>query len=108
VPGDAKSIALSAANGFLLKRDTVIGTLDARPLTMRDLADWGYMRREQWWRSRNALPHNPAGILRGYGYEAWVNGAGRVPLPTHATRIRIAADPRLPADARLQVEAFER
>jgi hypothetical protein len=108
VPGDATSIALSAANGFRLKRDTVVGTLDARPLTMRDLADWGYMRREQWWRSHNILPRNPAGILRGYGYEAWVNGAGRVLLPPHATRIRISADPRLPADARLQVEAFER
>ena len=108
VPGDAKSISLSAANGFRLKRDTVVGTLDARPLTMRELADWGYLRREQWWRSRNTLPRNPAGILRGYGYEAWVNGAGRVALPSHATRIRIAADPHLPADARLQVEAFER
>ena len=108
VPGDAKSIAISAANGFRLKRDSVAGTLDGRPLTMRDLSDWGYMRREQWWRSRNRLPRVPAGILRGYGYDAWVDGAGRIPLPPHATRIRIAADPHLPADARLQVEAFER
>jgi hypothetical protein len=108
VPDEAKSIAFSAANGFRFKPDTIVGTLDGRPLTMRDLADWGYMRRDQWWRSRNTLPRNPAGILRGYGYEAWVNGAGSVPLPPHATRIRIAADPHLPADARLQVEAFER
>jgi len=108
VPDGAKSISFSAANGFRFKGDTVVGTLDARPLTMRDLADWGYMRRDQWWRSRNMLPRNPAGILRGYGYEAWVNGAGRVALPPHAARIRIAADPHLPADTRLQVEAFER
>ncbi|HEX3108125.1 MAG TPA: hypothetical protein VHU41_03445 [Thermoanaerobaculia bacterium] len=108
VPGDAKSVAMSAANGFLLKRDSVAGTLNGRPLTMRDLADWGYMRRPQWWRSRNRLPRVPDGIIRGYGYDAWVDGAGRIPLPPHATRIRIAADPHLPADARLQVEAFER
>ncbi|HEX7190892.1 MAG TPA: hypothetical protein VF381_04895 [Thermoanaerobaculia bacterium] len=108
VPGDAKSIALSAANGFRLKRDTVAGSLDGHPLTMRDLSDWGYMRREQWWRSRNLLPRNPAGIIRGYGYDAWVDGAGRIPLPPHVTRIRVAADPHLPADTRLQVEAFER
>jgi hypothetical protein len=108
VPGDAKSVAMSAANGFRLKRDSVAGTLDGRPLTMRDVADWGYMRREQWWRSRNRLPRVPDGIIRGYGYDAWVDGAGRIPLPPHATRIRIAADPHLPADARLQVEAFER
>ena len=108
VPNDAKSIAISAANGFRLKRDQVAGSLDGRPLTMRDLADWGYMRRAQWWRSRNRLPRVPAGIIRGYGYDAWVDGAGRIPLPPHATRIRVAADPHLPADARLQVEAFER
>ncbi|HEV8432180.1 MAG TPA: hypothetical protein VGR95_02120 [Thermoanaerobaculia bacterium] len=108
VPGDAKSVAISAANAVRLKGDSVAGTLDGRKLTMRDLADWGYMRREQWWRSRNRLPRVPAGIIRGYGYDAWVDGAGRIPLPPHATRIRIAADPHLPADARLQVEAFER
>jgi len=108
VPGDAKSIAISAANGVRLKRDTIAGALDGRPLTMRDLADWGYMRREQWWRSRNRLPRVPAGIIRGYGYDAWADGAGRIPLPPHATRIHVVADPRLPAEARLQVEAFER
>ena len=108
VPGDAKSIALSAANGSRLPGDTVVGTINGRPLTMRDLADWGYMRREQWWRSRNRLPRVPAGIIRGSGYDAWVDGAGRIPLPPHATRIHIAADPHLPADARLQIEAFER
>jgi hypothetical protein len=108
VPGDAKSVAISAANAVRMKRDSVAGTLDGRPLTLRDLADWGYMRRPQWWRSRNRLPRVPAGIIRGYGYDAWVDGAGRIPLPPHATRIHIAADPHLPADARLQVEAFER
>ena len=108
VPSDAKSIALSAANGIRLRRDQLAGTIDGRPLTMRDLADWGYMRREQWWRSRNRLPHVPAGVIRGYGYDAWVDGAGRISLPPHATRIRVAADPHLPAETRLQVEAFER
>jgi hypothetical protein len=108
VPDGAKWLALSAANGFRLKRDTAVGTLDGRTLTMSDLADWGYMRREQWWRAHNVLPQIPAGIIRGYGYDAWVDGAGRVALPPHATRIRVVADRRLPAEARLQVEAFER
>ncbi|HEY2090712.1 MAG TPA: hypothetical protein VGJ81_02400 [Thermoanaerobaculia bacterium] len=108
VPSDATSIAVSAANGFRLKRDTFVGTLDGRPLTMRDLADWGFMRREQWWRSSNRLPRVPAGIIRGYGYDAWVDGAGRVAVPAHARRIRVVADPHLPPNARLQVEAFER
>jgi hypothetical protein len=108
VPHDAKSIAISLANALQLKRGAVVATLDGRRVKIGDVADWGSMRREVWWRSRNRVPRIPAGMLRGYGYDAWVDGAGSVALPPYATHVRVVADSRLPADARVQIEGFER
>lgn len=107
VPERAKSLAVSLANGLQFKRGTVVGTIEGRAIKTGTVADWGFMRREQWFRSRNKLPRKPAGVIRGYGYDAWVDGAGRVTLPPKAKRIHIVADTHLPADARLQIEAFE-
>jgi hypothetical protein len=108
VPDGAKSVAISLANGLQLKRGAVVATLDGRRVKIGDVADWGSMRREVWWRSRNRVPRMPAGMLRGYGYDAWVDGAGSVALPPHVTHVRVIADSRLPADARVQIEGFER
>jgi hypothetical protein len=108
VPNDAKSLAVSLANGLELRRGVAVATVDGRRVKIGDVADWGSMRREVWWRSRNRVPRFPAGVLRGYGYDAWVDGAGSVALPPHATHVRVVADSRLPADARVQIEGFER
>jgi hypothetical protein len=78
-----------------------------RIVRIGDAADWGYMRREQFYGARNPLPRDAAGKIRGYGYAAWVDGAGRIPLPPNARTIRVTADASLPADAALQVESFE-
>jgi hypothetical protein len=77
------------------------------PLRVGDAADWGYLRRDFYYGSRNPLPHDPAGRVRGYGYSAWLDGAGRVPLPAGARSLRVTADAALPEGAALQVEAFE-
>jgi hypothetical protein len=72
-----------------------------------DVSDWGYIRREAWHKAHNPLPSDSAGKLRDYGYDAWVDGAGRIALPRGARRIRVTADGALPAHAKLQVEGFE-
>ena len=109
VPEGAHSLILSGANVARLRRGVVLGRVVPGDLVVRigDAADWGSLRRDQYYASRNPLPRNPAGRIRGYGYGAWLDGAGRVPLPRGARQIRITADPSLPADAALQVEGFE-
>ena len=72
-----------------------------------DIADWGYMRRDAWNHAHNPLPRQPVGRVRDYGYAAWVDGAGRIPLPKGARTIRVTADASLPPGASLQVEGFE-
>ncbi|HKR65629.1 MAG TPA: hypothetical protein VJZ00_18000 [Thermoanaerobaculia bacterium] len=109
VPDGAKSLIVSGANVAHLRRGARLGTLQPGnvALTIGDAADWGYMRRDQFYGSRNPLPRDPAGVIRGYGYTAWLDGAGRVALPAGARRIRVVADASLPQDASLQVEGFE-
>ncbi len=109
LPEGATSLIVSGANALQLHRGTILGRIDpgAIPIRIGQVADWGYARREQFWKSRNVMPQNPAGLIRDYGYDAWIEGAGRVPLPAAVKRIRITADRGLPAEARLQVEAIE-
>ena len=92
--------ALTPAN---CKRPTV----DCIDVRIGDVADWGYVRREAWHKAHNPLPRDAAGKVRDYGYDAWVDGAGRIPLPRGARTIRVTADGALPAHASLQVEGFE-
>lgn len=108
VPHDAVALIVSGANVPRFRRGLVLGHIEPGhiPLRIGDAADWGYMRREEFYAARNPLPRDPAGKIRDYGYGAWVDGAGRVTLPK-ARRIRITADASLPPDAALQVEAFE-
>jgi len=109
VPRGARSLVISGANIARLRRGAPLGSLEPGGITMRigDAADWGYMRQEQFYAARNPLPGDPAGMIRGYGYAAWLDGAGRVALPAGARRIRVIADGSLPPDAALQVEGFE-
>jgi len=107
VPENATHLIVSGANVPKLKTGALLGTLDGRAIRIGDASDWGYMRRDHFFGASNPLPRDPAGKIRDYGYAAWVDGAGRVPLPRAARTIRVTADAALPRDASLQVEAFE-
>lgn len=109
VPHGATQLVVSGANVAHLRRGALLGRIQPGniPVRIGDAADWGYLRREAWYRARNPLPRDPAGKIRDYGYSSWVDGAGRVPLPRGARTIRVTADAKLPADASLQVEGFE-
>ncbi|HEX7152706.1 MAG TPA: hypothetical protein VF618_14545 [Thermoanaerobaculia bacterium] len=128
VPERATALIVSGANVPRMVRGTVLGVLQCgpshpshssysshrspadcqpRPIVIGDASDWGYLRRENFYAARNPLPRDPAGRVRDYGYAAWIDGAGRVPLPRGARTIRVTADPRLPQGSSLQVEAFE-
>jgi hypothetical protein len=108
VPPEAHALILSLSHGEQLRGMTVVGRVGDRELHAGDLADWGFARREQWWRAKNRLPRHAAGLIRGYGYDGWVDGAVRVEIPRDAKTIRVSVDPHLPTPALLQVEAFER
>jgi hypothetical protein len=109
VPADARSLIVSGANVAKMERGTILGTIEpgGRKVRIGDAADWGFLRRETFYGTRNPLPRDPAGKIRGYGYAAWVDGAGRVPLPRGAATIRVTGDAALPPGASLQVEGFE-
>lgn len=107
VPTNATALIASGANVSRLRGGTVIGRIDGAPITIGQIADWGFLRREHRRNARNPLPRDPAGILRGYGYDAWVDGAGRIPLPPGARTIVVTVERNLPPDAALQVEGFE-
>lgn len=109
VRGDARALIVSGANVPRLPKGTLLGRIDPGnvPIRIGDAADWGYLRRDHWFGTRNPLPRDPAGIVRGYGYDAWIDGAGRVALPPRAYRLRVTADANLPPGASLQVEGLE-
>ena len=110
VPGNASALILSGANMSRLGPGTIVGSIDNVPIRIGDVADWGFLRREHFYGSRNQVPTNPAGELRGYGQNAWIDGAARFPVRgprPEARGLRVAADAHLPAAARLQIDAFE-
>ncbi|HVG22678.1 MAG TPA: hypothetical protein VND45_00870, partial [Thermoanaerobaculia bacterium] len=109
VPERATALILSGANVAHFRRGAVLGRIEPGGIVIRidDAADWGYLRRDAWHRAHNPLPRVTAGKIRDYGYDAWVDGAGRVPLPKGTRTIRVTADAKLPAGASLQVEGFE-
>jgi hypothetical protein len=108
VPEHATSLIVSGANVARMPRGTVLGTIEpgGRVVRIGDAADWGFLRREHFFGARNPMPRNPAGRLRDYGYAAWIDGAGRVPL-SDARVIRVTAAASLPPGASIQVEGFE-
>jgi hypothetical protein len=109
VPEQATSLIVSGANVAHFRRGALLGRIEPGGIEVRigDAADWGALRREHAYGAHNPLPHDPAGIIRGYGYNAWLAGAGRVALPRGARTIRVTGDASLPANASLQVEGFE-
>jgi hypothetical protein len=107
LPPRSSRIILSGANAATFSRGTRLGTVGAKELLIGDVADWGYMRTAHWYGSRNVVPREPAGTIHDYGLSAWAEGAGAVAIPRGAKSIRITADPRLPPETRLQIEAIE-
>jgi hypothetical protein len=112
------NVILSAANAADLRPSTPAGMVEIRDrdghiarrsLTFADLSDWGFLRREHHYYSRNALPADSAGRRIGYGKDAWINGSGRVTLalPHDITQLRVTAAATLPKSTVLQVDAIE-
>jgi len=105
-PGATRAVVVaSGANVARLKGGRVIGTVDDLPIRIGDVADFGFLRREQFFAARNPLPALPVADVRGYGQAAFLYGAGRIVVPRPPASLRIAAAPDLPANARLQVES---
>ncbi|HKS23757.1 MAG TPA: hypothetical protein VJZ76_13230 [Thermoanaerobaculia bacterium] len=106
VPPGAKKIALlaSGANVSRFKNGRVIGTVNGTPIRIGDVADFGFLRRDQFFFARNPLPRRPVADIRGYGHAAFLYGAGFVEVPPAET-LHISAAPDLPPNARLQVES---
>ena len=101
-----------------LKRGRIVGTIEARdargkittrPITIGDIADFGFTRRDQFFASRNPLPRFASGEIRDYGANAWVWGGGRTAIAAAAdiASLRIIAAPNLPHDAHLQIDSVE-
>jgi hypothetical protein len=109
-------VTLSGGQMARLKRGRVAGTIEATdtrgnkttcPITIGDIADFGFLRREQFFASRNPLPRFSPGEIRDYGANAWVWGAGRTAIAARAdiASLRIIAAPNLPHDAHLQIDS---
>jgi hypothetical protein len=120
VPPHVRHVVVTASGGQMarLKRGRVVGTIEAtnrrgqtitRPITIGDVADFGFTRREQFFASRNPLPRFSPGEIRGYGANAWVWGGGRTAIASAAdiASLRVIAAPNLPHDAHLQIDSIE-
>ncbi|HWS71399.1 MAG TPA: hypothetical protein VN605_04765, partial [Thermoanaerobaculia bacterium] len=107
LPRNAKTLIVFGANASTLRPGTLLGMAGATPIRIGDAADWGYMRPENWFQSRNVVPRRPAGPLRDYGSAAWAHGEGAIPIPPGTTSLRVTADAHLPGNARLQLDSAE-
>lgn len=107
LPPNATSLIVSGANASTLRRGTLLGTAGATPIRIGDAADWGYLRAENWFQSRNVVPARPAGRLVDFGAAAWARGEGAIPVPRGTTSLRVTADPHLPGNVRLQLDSAE-
>jgi hypothetical protein len=111
-------VTTSGAQMARFKPGRVVGTIEAidargrttaRPITIGDIADFGFTRREQFFASRNPLPRFSPGEIRDYGANAWLWGAGRTAIASAADikSLRVVAAPNLPAQSHLQIDSVE-
>lgn len=111
-------VTTSGAQMARLRPGRIVGTIDAfdirgghmtRPIRIGDVADFGFMRREQFFASRNPMPRFSPAEIRDYGANAWVWGAGRTAIATTAdmASLRVVAAPDLPPQAHLQIDSVE-
>jgi len=120
VPPHVRHVVITASGGQMarLKPGRVVGTIEAtdvrgrlskREILIGDVADFGFLRREQFLGARNPFPKSSPAEVRGYGPDAWVYGSGRTALACAAdiATLRVVAAPNLPRDAHLQIDAIE-
>ena len=118
VPPHVRHAVVTTSGGQMarLKRGRVVGTLEAtdtrgrktmRPITIGDIADFGFTRRDQFFASRNPLPRFSSGEIRDYGANAWMWGGGRTAIAATAdiASLRVIAATNLPHDAHLQIDS---
>jgi hypothetical protein len=120
VPPHVRHVVITASGGQMARFKTgrIVGTIEAtdrggrvtrREIRIGDVADFGFMRREQFLGSRNPLPRFSPGEVRGYGANAWVWGSGRTALACTGdiATLRVIASPNLPPQSHLQIDAVE-
>ena len=120
VPKHVRHVVVTASGAQMarLRPGRVVGTIEAidargrttmRPITIGDVADFGFTRREQFFASRNPLPRFSPGEIRDYGANAWLWGAGRAAISGAADirSLRVVAAPNLPPQSHLQIDSVE-
>ncbi len=121
LPPDVRSLSLIASGAAVsqLKPGTTLGRIELidrdghllqrRSISIGEVSDWGFLRAEHFFSSRNSLPADPAGTLQGFGAAAFIGGQGRIRLG--ATRpivsLMVTSDGALPRGARLELSAIE-
>jgi hypothetical protein len=114
----AVGITASGANAARFGKGTWMGTVEIvggtgrivrREIRIGDIADFGFMRREHFFASRNPPPAHPINDVIGYGQSAWLHTAGWMVIGSidEIASLRFAAAPTLPPGARLQIEAVD-
>jgi hypothetical protein len=120
MPPHVRDVIVTTYGGYIerLRSGHVIGAIEAtdqrgrvtvRPIRIGDTADFGFMRREQFFASGNPLPRFSPGEIGDYGANAWVWGAGRttVSCASDIVSLRVVAAAGLRAQSRLAVESVE-
>ncbi len=111
-------ITASGANASHMRAGRLVGRVEVvgrrgqvigRDLRIGDIADFGFMRRERFFASRNPPPRVPLDDIHGYGQSAWLHAAGRVAMFSREeiASLHVTAAPDLPPAAKLQIEAVE-
>ena len=106
-------ITASGANAARLPGGRAVGWVDGggmrKMIRIGDIADFGFMRREHFFASRNRPPRTPLDDIHDYGASAWLHTAGRIAIasPRPITALHVTAAPDLPPGAKLQIEAVE-
>jgi hypothetical protein len=106
-------ITASGANAARLPGGRAVGWVDGggtrKMIRIGDIADFGFMRREHFFASRNRPPRTPLDDIHDYGASAWLHTAGRIAItsPRPITALQVTAAPDLPPGAKLQIEAVE-
>jgi hypothetical protein len=85
------------------------GRVCTRELRVGDVADFGFLRREQFFSSRNPLPRRTPFDVYGSGATSFVKGNGRVAVACGGADLASLAFAAagLPKGARLQIESIE-
>jgi len=125
-PGTSLELGLGARHGIVLtmsganvarlragKHVADVEVLDSRGRTstrtvrIGDIADFGFLRRDQFFAARKPLPRVPLADIRGYGLASFLYGAGSIAIDGDVAAVRITAAPELPRGAAIEVESVE-